>query len=146
MVVLREAYYGETRFEGFVNSLSIARNTLTDRLTLLVEQALLERRLYQSEPARHEYLLTDKGRDFFGVLAALNSWGDRWLSTEDGPPVSITHEPCGHELDVSVTCSHCHEVVRFGSVTVEPGPGYPPRLAAHPAVLERFARASDVAT
>src|ERR671920_79401 len=79
LLVLREAFYGQTRFEGFTDDLGIARNTLTDRLRRLVDAGLLERRQYQTDPVRHDYELTEQGRDFFGVLAALNAWGDKWL-------------------------------------------------------------------
>ena len=76
LLVLREVFYGESRFDGFIGTLGIARNTLTDRLRRLEAEGLLRRRVYQRDPVRHEYLPTDKGRDFFGVLAAINAWGD----------------------------------------------------------------------
>jgi len=47
---------------------------------------------------RHEYGLTEKGADLFGVMAAINTWGQRWLSSDDGPPVILRHESCGHDL------------------------------------------------
>src|ERR1044072_946179 len=73
-LVLREAFYGIRRFDEFQHELGIARNTLTDRLRRLVEEGLLERRLYQTEPRRYEYVLTEKGKDFFPVLAAMSRW------------------------------------------------------------------------
>ena len=75
LLILREAVYGETRFDGFVEALGIARNTLSDRLGRLVDAGLLERRAYQTDPVRHDYVLTDKGRDFFGVLAGAQHVG-----------------------------------------------------------------------
>ncbi|MGW7427657.1 winged helix-turn-helix transcriptional regulator [Streptomyces sp. NPDC054813] len=51
-LVLREAFYGIRRFDAFQESLGIARNTLTDRLRRLVEEGLLEKRPYQTEPVR----------------------------------------------------------------------------------------------
>ena len=74
-LVLREAYYGIRRFDEFQQELGIARNTLSDRLRRLVEEGLLEKELYSTEPKRYEYLLTEKGRDFFGVVAAMSRWG-----------------------------------------------------------------------
>lgn len=142
LLVLREIFYGEARFEGFVSALRIPRNTLTDRLTLLVDHGLLERRAYQSDPVRHEYVLTEKGRDFFGVLAAINAWGDRWLTGEKCAPVVMHHEACAHDLTAAVVCSACGATVRSADVTVRPGPGYPARLANKPDIIERFARAS----
>ncbi|MFD5103084.1 winged helix-turn-helix transcriptional regulator [Streptomyces albidochromogenes] len=139
LLVLREIFYGESRFDGFIDSLGIARNTLTDRLRRLENAGLLQRRPYQSEPVRHEYLLTDKGRDFFGVLAAINAWGDRWLSDDDGIPVVMHHTACGHDTQAKVICSSCGEPLHHQDVVVRTGPGYPARLLDSPDVQARFA-------
>jgi DNA-binding HxlR family transcriptional regulator len=109
-LVLREAFYGIRRFDAFQESLGIARNMLTDRLRrLVVEEGLLEKRPYQTEPVRHDYVLTEKGRDFFGVLLVMNRWGDRWLAGEAGPPVAMRHEVCGQETHAEVVCAACGE-------------------------------------
>lgn len=141
LLVLRELFYGQSRFDGFVSSLGIARNTLTDRLALLVEGELVQRHEYQQDPVRYDYLLTEKGKDLFGVLAAINAWGDRWLSTEAGPPVVMRHETCGHDFSARVTCSECYEDVRLDDVTVRVGSGFPARLLEDEAVRARFDRA-----
>ncbi|MFG3013691.1 winged helix-turn-helix transcriptional regulator [Streptomyces cinerochromogenes] len=140
LLVLRELFYGESRFDGFIDSLGIARNTLTDRLRRLETAGLLERRPYQNEPVRHEYLLTGKGRDFFGVLAAINAWGDRWLTDDDGIPVVMHHTACGHDTQAKVVCSSCGEPLHHQDVAVRTGPGYPARLLDNPDVQARFAK------
>src|SRR5436190_8958064 len=78
-LVLRQAFYGVRRFDDFQESLGIGRNVLTQRLNRLVDEGLLERRLYCEHPPRSEYVLTEKGRDFWPVLAAMTTWGDKWL-------------------------------------------------------------------
>ncbi|MEW2530652.1 helix-turn-helix domain-containing protein [Streptomyces sp. NPDC047071] len=138
LLVLREVFYGESRFDGFIGTLGIARNTLTDRLRRLESAGLLERRAYQSDPVRHSYLPTDKGRDFFGVLAAINAWGDRWQSGEDGVPTVLRHTTCGHDTRARVVCSSCDEPLHHEDVTVRIGPGFPSRLLDDPAVRARF--------
>ncbi|MFJ9714112.1 winged helix-turn-helix transcriptional regulator [Streptomyces sp. NPDC101234] len=138
LLVLREVFYGESRFDGFIDSLGIARNTLTDRLRRLEGMGLLQRRAYQTEPVRHEYLLTDKGRDFFGVLAAINAWGDRWQTGDEGVPVIMHHAACGHDTQAQVVCSSCGEPLRHEDMSVHTGPGYPDRLLDNPAVRARF--------
>jgi hypothetical protein len=45
---------------------------------------MLEKRLYSERPARHEYLLTERGRDFRTVLVALLAFGDRHFAIEGG--------------------------------------------------------------
>ncbi|ALG09627.1 winged helix-turn-helix transcriptional regulator [Kibdelosporangium phytohabitans] len=140
-LVLREAFYGIRRFDDFQHGLGIARNTLTDRLTRLVAEGLLEKQAYQEKPTRYDYVLTEKGRDFFGVLAAMTQWGDRWLSSVDGPPVTMRHKGCGQDAHADVVCSACGEILSSDDVTMRLGPGYPERLKALPEVRRRFAQA-----
>jgi DNA-binding HxlR family transcriptional regulator len=133
-LVLRECYYGVRRFDAFQRSLGIGRNILTQRLNRLVDEGLLERRPYHDRPVRHEYVLTDKGRDFFPVIAAIARWGDRWLAGDDGPPVVLHHTQCDHDMHAEVVCSQCGEPIELRDVTADLGPGYPgrkrPALAA----------------
>lgn len=107
MLVVREAFNGVRRFDDFQARLGIARNVLATRLQGLVEHEILERRLYQEHPERYEYRLTEKGRDLYPVLIAMLRWGDRWEADEFGPPVRLVHEPCGHEPDPAMICTHC---------------------------------------
>jgi DNA-binding HxlR family transcriptional regulator len=137
-LVLRDAFAGVRRFDAFQEGLGIARNTLADRLRRLVEEGLLEKRPYQTEPLRHENVLTDKGRDFFGVLLAMARWGDRWLADEAGPPITFHHDRCGHDTHAEVVCAHCTEPLTARETRARPGPGYPPRLAASPESRRRF--------
>lgn len=124
-LVLRECYYGVRRFDDFQRNLSIGRNILTERLNRLVDEGLLERVPYQDRPVRHEYVLAEKGRDFFPVLLAMMRWGDRWLADDAGPPVELHHLRCDHDMHVEVVCSHCREPVGLGDVRRRTGPGLP---------------------
>ena len=67
LLVLREAFYGVRRFDDFHTALGCARNLLATRLKTLVRHGLLDRVAYTDERGRgrHEYRLTDKGRDLF---------------------------------------------------------------------------------
>ena len=88
ILILRECFYGLTRFDEIKASLGVAPNLLTQRLAALVEDGLLERRRYSEKPARDEYLLTRRGRDFHPVLLALLAWGNRHFAPE-GPSVQL---------------------------------------------------------
>ncbi|HEY0270609.1 MAG TPA: helix-turn-helix domain-containing protein [Sphingomonas sp.] len=77
MMILRNASYGQTRFDQFQKGLAIAPNILTRRLAGLVEAGLLEKSRYCEHPPRDEYLLTARGRDFLPILAAIGAWGGR---------------------------------------------------------------------
>lgn len=138
-LVLREAFYGITRFDRFQAELGIARNTLTDRLTRLVDEGMLRKESYQSDPARYEYLLTDKGKDFYPVLAAMSAWGDRWLDGGRGRPITTHHRTCGHDTEAKVVCAACAQPLTSDQVEHRMGPGYPERVARRPDVQARFA-------
>ncbi|MEI2713180.1 MAG: helix-turn-helix domain-containing protein [Nocardioides sp.] len=115
-LVLREAAYGTTRFDRFERRLGIGRNVLTQRLARLVQEGVLDRVPYQNNPVRYDYVLTEKGRDLFGILAAMLAWGDRWQQP-DGPPVLLRHNSCGQDTTPRVCCSNCGEELRVGEVT-----------------------------
>jgi len=122
-LILRDAFYGRTRFEDFQRSLGIARNVLAVRLDRLVEAGVMERRRYEDHPPRDEYVLTEKGRDLFPVIAALLAWGDRWTSGEDGPPLLLIHQPCGKPGALRATCDQCGEPMGLDTILPVPGPG-----------------------
>ena len=82
LMILRDALQGLSKFDQFEKSLGVAPNILTQRLAALVEAGFLERRPYQERPVRHEYLLTDLGRDFAPVLTALMAFGNRHYAAE----------------------------------------------------------------
>jgi DNA-binding HxlR family transcriptional regulator len=98
MLILRDAFDGRTRFDEFQQSLGIAPNMLTRRLTTLVDAGLLERRQYQDRPPRYEYVLTPRGHDFRPVLLALYAWGDRHL-TDRGRKMVLIDRDSGEEVD-----------------------------------------------
>jgi DNA-binding HxlR family transcriptional regulator len=143
LLIVRDAMQGLTRFDEFQRSLNVARNTLSDRLGRLVDAGVMTKRFYQDNPPRYEYLLTEMGRDFFPVLAAMLSWGDRWLDDGGGAPVTLHHHKPGHHIVSQVTCVECGEPVVHGDIQFCVGPGYPDdvppdldmraRLAAAPA-------------
>ena len=83
IMILRDAFQGLTRFDEFQKSLGVAPNILTRRLAHLVEADLLQKRLYSNRPTRYEYVLTEKGQDFFPVLLTLFSWGRRHVPEAD---------------------------------------------------------------
>ncbi|AEA27086.1 transcriptional regulator, HxlR family [Pseudonocardia dioxanivorans CB1190] len=109
MLLLREAYYGARRFEDLARRARITEAAAATRLRQLVADGLLERRPYREDGqrTRHEYLLTDKGRDLHAVFVALVRWGDTHI--EDGP-VELAHAGCGAAVDVQVRCRAGHDV------------------------------------
>ena len=77
MLVLRDIQRGFGRYDQIRTSLGIAPNILARRLTALTEAGLLEKHRYSQRPPRDEYRLTEKGRDFLPILAAIGAWGSK---------------------------------------------------------------------
>ncbi|NWC69030.1 helix-turn-helix transcriptional regulator, partial [Pseudomonas sp. P7758] len=96
LLILRDAFYGLRRFDEFLQSLGIASNTLTRRLNALVAGGLLERRPYQDNPPRHEYHLTEAGRDLRQVILTLMAWGAR--HAEGSTKVFLADEATGRPV------------------------------------------------
>ncbi len=56
--------------------------TLSQRLKLLEDEGLIERRAISAVPPWVEYSLTDKGSDLQGAIAGIDRWADRWASAQ----------------------------------------------------------------
>ena len=113
-LVLREAFFGVRRFSDFRRNLSIARNTLTDRLNRLVDQGVLVKQRVAETNEWEEYRLTEMGLDLYPVIVALMQWGDRWRAPE-GPPLLLKHRDCGGELALEIRCDSCGAAARQGT-------------------------------
>jgi DNA-binding HxlR family transcriptional regulator len=120
VLVLRDAFLGVRRFEQFVESLGIARNTLTDRLERLVDAGMISAQPYQDNPVRNEYRLTEKGKDLFDVLMTLWAYGERWNPPAEPDHQRAIHLECGHEANAVAHCSHCGERLTRRNVRIEP--------------------------
>lgn len=87
ILILREAYYGVKRFDEFEYYVGIAPNILSNRLKKFVDAGVMTRVPLPEHSGRYEYVLTEKGRDFFPAYLALKKWGDDWLAEPKGPQV-----------------------------------------------------------
>jgi DNA-binding HxlR family transcriptional regulator len=111
ILILREAFYGTTRFDDFAERVGISEPVAAARLRELVDEGLLEREDYREpgQRTRQQYRLTEKGADLFPVLVALMEWGDRWLDDRGGP-IELLHRDCGEPVGVELRCAAGHEV------------------------------------
>jgi DNA-binding HxlR family transcriptional regulator len=91
LLIMRDAIFrGTTQFGTFQKGLGVATNILAKRLERFVEAGLMT-----NDPDGH-YRLTDKGRDFAGVVAAMTAWGDRWLYSG---PVDFVERSSGDAVE-----------------------------------------------
>jgi DNA-binding HxlR family transcriptional regulator len=106
-LVMRDAFAGVKRFDDFIADLRIPRAVLAARLDRLVEEGMLDRVAYEERPLRYEYTLTEKGRAFWDVLAAMWRWGEDWLWPEgEAPPVRLVDRETGEEIHPVVVDEH----------------------------------------
>ena len=82
LLILHDAFDGYTRFDQFQANLGISSSLLTSRLKRLVASGLLERRQYQSNPRRYEYILTELGQSLRPVIVVLAAWGNARLAPD----------------------------------------------------------------
>lgn len=133
LLIIRQACLGNRRFDEFQAALGIGRNILTTHLNQLVDEGMLTKVPYQERPVRHEYRLTEKGRDVFPILAAMAAWGDKWLSGPEGTPLVFHHTACAHDMHAEVVCSECGEAIDVRHTRARRGPGHPQFGEAEPA-------------
>ncbi len=110
MLIMREAYYGTTRFDDFARRVGITKAATSARLAELVDIGLLQRRPYRApgQRRREEYVLTDAGVDFMPVVWALFEWGRRHLPGSHR--LRLTHLGCGADAEVQIRCEQGHLV------------------------------------
>jgi DNA-binding HxlR family transcriptional regulator len=121
ILILRDAFQGCTRFDEFQRSLGIAPNILARRLKHLTEQGLFERRLYHKKPNWYEYVLTQKGRDFFPVVVAMFAWGNKYLSPH-GEALLMEDRKSSLRVDPIVVAASTLAPITPDNVVLVPGP------------------------
>src|SRR5262249_23317422 len=125
LLIIRDVLLGLHRFDEFQESLGIARNVLTDRLNLLVDEGVLERVLYNERPERYEYHLTEKGLDVNLARHALRRWGDDYLSEK---PPRLQRGKSDKKPGVAAIVPKGTKSLRVDEIETLPGPGATTRL------------------
>jgi DNA-binding HxlR family transcriptional regulator len=121
-LIVRDAFLGLRTFAEFQDSLGIARNVLSARLSRLVDAGVFERRLYSERPERYEYRLTEKGGDLFTALNAIRQWGDRHLSAA---PMRLLQRRSDGLQVVAALVPEGTQTVALDELELVPGPGFP---------------------
>lgn len=124
LLIIRDAFFGISRFSDFQKSSGVARNILARRLETLITTGILRR---DGSDTRPLYRLTEKGQALLPAIVALMQWGDHWES-ENCPPVALTDVKGGTVVPIRVETSAgaavTAETIRFAA-----GPGADPRTA-----------------
>lgn len=125
LLILREVWYGASRFSDFERTLGCPRNLLAERLRKLVEHGILSTEPYQEAGSRSRlrYVITPKGNDLVPAVLGLLQWGDRYRADPAGPAIITRHDNCGAPLSVQIRCEHDHHV-HANEIEAAPGPGF----------------------
>ena len=124
LLILRDLFFGRRRFEAIAANTGLGPQLVSARLKLLASEGVVERRAYQDRPVRHDYWLTAKGKDLFGVLYAMRGWAERWAyapgETGGGPAMRYIHRACGTDVGTALVCPGCGEALGYGDLKGEP--------------------------
>jgi len=111
MLVIRELFYGGTKFDELARRTGLSEAVIAGRLKQLHSDAIVERRPYQEvgKRTRDEYVLTERGRELFPLVVALVQWGEV-ISDDHRTGVELVHRDCDAPLSAHVLCNKGHEV------------------------------------
>src|SRR6476620_214941 len=124
VLILRDLSLGLRRYEDLRRSTGVTNATLSDRLRRLEDNELIERRRYQANPERYEYLLTAKGRDTTLLMQALAQVGDKWtVSGKAGPPLQFVNRTTGRTVKLAMVDKETGQRVRAEDLLPQEGPG-----------------------
>lgn len=98
LLLLHDLFDGYTRFDQFQANLNISTSILTSRLKTLLDNGIIERRPYQTNPTRHEYLLTEMGKSLRPIVVALAAWGNSRLEPDERSMILVDAET-GEEME-----------------------------------------------
>ena len=136
-LIVREAFYGVTRFSAFERNTGIAKNLLADRLARLVEEGIFEKRDVGEHGTRYAYRLTEKGEALHPVLIAMVQWGNDHIYPDGKVPLTIVERASGKPIKRLELTSHDGAPLSRFDLAVLPGPG------AGRAVRQRLSRISE---
>ena len=122
-LIIREAFFGVRYYDKFQANLGIATNILSDRLKILVGNGIFKKEKDDIDARRIKYRFTQKGTDIYTITLSLMQWGDRYLSDNDGPPLTLYHKTCGQRLEPVMRCAHCGEAINAHDILYEDGMG-----------------------
>ncbi|WP_151768630.1 winged helix-turn-helix transcriptional regulator [Acinetobacter oleivorans] len=84
ILLLREAFYGVTKFNDFLENTGISKQILSNRLKHLIQLEIFELSIYKEVGVRErkEYLLTNKGKSLNIVLLAMLESGSNFIEAD----------------------------------------------------------------
>jgi DNA-binding HxlR family transcriptional regulator len=109
LLLLREVFYGASRFDALVKRVGVTEAVAAQRLRQLVDIGVLAKEPYREpgQRTRHAYVLTEAGHELLPVIMALLQWG---AAHSPGRAPAVTHAGCGEPVQVEPRCAAGHAV------------------------------------
>lgn len=119
ILLLREAFYGVTKFNDFLENTGISKQILSNRLKHLIQLEIFELSIYKDVGVRErkEYLLTKKGKSLNIVLLAMLESGANFI--EAGKDVvKVFNKSTDDELKLKLVDSF-NQVIDFKNLELK---------------------------
>lgn len=124
LLIMRDLLLGLTRYDDLRKSSGVTNATLSDRLKRLEQAGLVERRLYQARPDRHDYAPSDRGRDLALLIQAMTQIGDKWRAADRRKiPMRFVDARSGRALALIHADAKQTNGVDQPRIVLEAGPG-----------------------
>ena len=119
-LIIREAFYGATRFSEFERNIGIAKNLLSDRLSFLVDEDILQKQDIGESGTRYAYTLTEKGASLGTTMIAMFQWGNTHLYNGGQPPIDIRERATGKSIKPLTIQSLSGEDLKLSDLAIVP--------------------------
>ncbi len=130
LLIIRDALLGRRRFGEFQKSLGLAKNILTTRLRLLVDEGILSTAPASDGSAYQEYVLTEKGRGLFPVIVALRQWTEAFDAHPEQIGTLLVDREKGCPVERLALYSKDGRLLNPADTTLKPRPPAKPKRRA----------------
>lgn len=122
MLLVREAFYGASRFDDLVQRVGVTEAVAAQRLRQLVEAGVLAKEAYREpgQRTRQRYVLTEAGHDLLPIVVAFLDWGNRHTPAPTAARPELSHAGCGESVRAVVRCAGGHDVPEEDVVVTAP--------------------------
>ena len=122
MLIIRDALTGRRRFGEFHKNLGLAKNILSARLRMLVDEGILATVPASDGSAYQEYVLTPKGQGVVPVLVALRQWSEEFDDAPEEIATILVDREQGRPVRKLELRAQDGRLLGGGDTTLKPNP------------------------
>ena len=107
MLLLRELFQAPRKFDELQKNTGAATNILSNRLSRMIDNGIVDKVMYQERPPRFTYRLTKAGLALLPIALELMRYAEEWMPTDEDEPLQLLHTTCGKITRAGQVCSEC---------------------------------------